>query len=123
MKLSKENKRNYRRVHRLVALAFIPNPDNLSQVNHIDGDKTNNNIENLEWISNKDNTQHGYDNNLYHSTKRCIEVEVYNKDWEYINTYKSIRSASEALNINRKTLTRILFDDKVNNYNYNFKVS
>ncbi len=44
--------------HRLVAETYIPNPDNLPQVNHIDEDKTNNKIENLEWVSNADNAHH-----------------------------------------------------------------
>ena len=122
VKLSKEGKWYYKRVHRLVAEAFIPNPNNLKQVNHIDGDKTNNEVSNLEWIDNKNNTQHGYDNNLYHSKHRNIKIEVYDKiTHQLINTYKSIRETANELNINRKTLSRILFDEKENNYDYDFK--
>ncbi len=120
VKLKRNGKNYYRRVHRLIAEHFLSNPNNLPQVNHIDGDKTNNNISNLEWIDNKLNTKHGYDNNLYHSKRRSIKVEVYNKLGEYINTYKSIRETAESLHINRKTLSRILFDNKENNYDYNF---
>lgn len=46
-------------VHRLVAQAFLPNPDNLPEVNHKDGNKANNTLDNLEWISRKDNALHG----------------------------------------------------------------
>ena len=46
-------------VHRLVAQAFIPNPMNLSDVNHKDRNKSNNNLDNLEWVSHKDNINHG----------------------------------------------------------------
>ena len=49
------------RVNRLVAEAFIPNPDNLSDVNHKDMNKTNNHVSNLEWSSHRGNVQHSYD--------------------------------------------------------------
>ena len=52
------------RVHREFALAWIPNPDNKPTINHKDCNKTNNNIENLEWASYQEYTQHAYDNNL-----------------------------------------------------------
>jgi hypothetical protein len=55
------------KVHREVAKAFICNPDNLPQVNHIDGDKNNNCISNLEWVTNKDNAHHAIQNGLWDS--------------------------------------------------------
>lgn len=51
-------------LHRLIAMTFIENPDNLPQVNHIDGDKLNNNLDNLEWVTNAANQQHAYDTGL-----------------------------------------------------------
>ena len=69
------------KVHREVAKAFIQNPNNLPQVNHIDGNKANNCASNLEWVTNKSNADHAIENGL----------------WE--NVYK----ASKATNEKRKT--------------------
>lgn len=63
---NREQKTN--RIHRLVALTFIPNPDSKPAVNHKDGDKNNNCLENLEWVTNKENTTHAYQKGLLKNT-------------------------------------------------------
>ena len=70
----KNGKRYKFRVHRLVAEAFIPNPDNLSQVNHKDEDRLNNIASNLEWCDNTYNSQYPNDLSVY-----CLELDKYFK--------------------------------------------
>ena len=105
----------------MVAEAFVKGKsESNNMVNHIDGNKLNNNVENLEWASNKKNTQHAYDNNLYKSTYRC-EVKATHKVTGEIYEFKSIRSCAEQLQLNRKTITSILKEQKTNNYDYYFE--
>ena len=70
---NKEHLKKYYLVHRLVAQAFIPNPNNLPQVNHKDGNKSNNCVNNLEWITREDNIKHAYKMGLNPSRKKIIE--------------------------------------------------
>lgn len=115
-----DGKKYYKRVHRLIAETLIPNPDNLPQVNHIDGNKLNNNIENLEWCNNKYNTKEAYNKNLYKSKKEC-PVKATNKTNGHVYEFNSIRKCAEELQLNRKTITSILKGVKNNNYNYEFE--
>lgn len=92
--LSRKSKVRKRLVHRLVAEAFILNPENKPQVNHKDGDAKNNRSDNLEWVSNRDNTIHAYENNM--NTKTCSYV-VIDTDTGERKEYHSGRAASLAI--------------------------
>lgn len=92
--LSKNNKMKNWRIHRLVAEAYIPNPNNYPHVNHLDEDKSNNTINNLQWCTAKQNLNHGTRNNrISESLKKsvyCVELD---------KIYESLMQCAQELNI------------------------
>lgn len=90
---SKKSRKAYR-VHRLVALTFIPNPDKKPYINHKDGVKNNNCVENLEWVTQSENMRHAVDV-LHRKTGKCTAVECV----ETGEVFKSQREASIALGL------------------------
>lgn len=76
--LTCDNKRYDYRVHRLVAMTYIDNPENKEQVNHIDGDKLNNYISNLEWVTAEENIEHAKKHNLFKVT--CTTPPIRTKE-------------------------------------------
>lgn len=105
IKLCKENKLYYFMVHRLVAQAFIPNPDNLPQVNHKDGNKLNNNVNNLEWCTQSYNMKHAYRLGL--EKKSGKKVYQYNLNGDLIKVYNTIKDANLSLGLSKKTSSLI----------------
>lgn len=79
-------------VHRAVAMLFIPNPENKPDINHIDANKENNRVDNLEWVTKKENMKHSSDNRLHPKTAYCCIV---NDDKNIIETFQSSSEARQ----------------------------
>jgi len=90
-------------VHRLVAEMFIPNPENKPQVNHKDGDKTNNDVSNLEWCTAKENNQHALDTGLIDNEKKpVIGMKDGVGQW-----FKSQTEASRILGVRQGNISKV----------------
>lgn len=89
------NSKNYL-LHRLVALTFLENPENKDCVNHIDGNKLNNELTNLEWATCLENNMHKIQTGLSNSTKKVIQYDL---QMNKLNEFYSIVECSEFLNI------------------------
>lgn len=103
--LSKNGKTKVIPIHKLVAMHFIKNINNYKIINHKDGNKLNNNADNLEWCTSKHNIQHAYDNDLM---KNCIKVSQFNKSGEHIKDYSSINKASKETNISQASISQCI---------------
>lgn len=103
--LFKADRRKRHKVHRLIAMTFLPNPFSKSQVNHKDGNKRNNNVENLEWATNKENMRHSRENGLHDGHKKYCEskrkriVAIHMKSGREI-VFDSILSAKRTIGSN-----------------------
>lgn len=100
-----------KRVHRLVAKAFIPNPSGHSIVLHVNNDKLDNRVENLKWGTVQENTQQAYDDGLATNFKgyedsQSLPVNQYNLDGKIIASYGSITRASIATGVYKNTIAR-----------------
>lgn len=102
---NKKQGRKNKRIHKLVAEAFIPNPNNYSYVNHIDGNKQNNYIDNLEWCTLYQNNTHAYKTGLRKSTD-ITPILQYDLEGNFIREYKSINEASKETNLDIRHISR-----------------
>lgn len=111
VQISKKAKTKRMFLHRLVARTFIPNPNNLPQVNHIDGNKLNNNVNNLEWCDNSYNQKHAYKLGLQKrqtGTKhpQHKQINQYTLDNIFIKKWDYIKQASDYLKIPHSNITQ-----------------
>jgi hypothetical protein len=104
IKLSQNGESQRFKVHRLVAIAFIPNPENKPEVNHMDGNKANPHLSNLEWSTKSENDLHG----VYElHPEKCQEIGQYSLDGEtLIKKWRSIKEAARAMEVHDTTLRR-----------------
>lgn len=107
------------RVHRLVAAAFIPNPDNLPVVDHIDGNKTNNNVENLRWCTVQENTQAAYDMGLNNGS--CVrDIMIYDTNTEKFSLCGSQVEASKMTGVSVINVSKVVRGIKNQNKGFKF---
>ena len=102
-------------VHKLVAEAFIPNPENKPQINHKDGNKENNCVENLEWCNNSENQIHAFKNGLQKSNFKHPNSKLTYEDVIYIKRNyqkgilgKGMKSLSKKFNVCYSTIQQII---------------
>lgn len=134
--LYKDTKMRTFLIHRLVACNFIQNPNNLPQINHIDGDKSNNKVSNLEWVDGFKNMRHAYDNNVSGFRDKVLETlrninkfhaysKVIFKKGNEIIEFSSVSEASKTLNIKREAIiTAIKKKHKISSFEvFGYKIA
>jgi hypothetical protein len=106
-------------LHRLVALMFIDNPENKPFVNHIDGNKVNNCLDNLEWVTCGENNKHNYTNNI--KKKYTRPIIQYDLQMNELNKFNSIKEASDILKICTSGIKAVLYNKQKTSKNFIFK--
>lgn len=107
--LYKEGKQNTFLLHRLVGIAFIANKENKPQINHIDNNKANNNVSNLEWVTNSENQKHSYKNGKKPTINNKLnEQQVINIFQEYKKGKTSYKRLSIKYKVGKTTIENII---------------
>lgn len=120
--LRRDGKSECKSVHRLVALTYLPNSECKKEVNHINGNKLDNRIENLEWASREENQQHAYATGLHANTRvrnaaRCRiqfskAVSQFTKTGEFVNTFQSEHDAERATGVWQNNINNVIHGHK-----------
>ena len=111
----------YKYIHRLVAEAFIPNPENKEQVNHIDGNKYNNCLENLEWVTPLENAHHAIENGLLPEVHpNLIAINVYDKFNNQSCKFRCISDCAKALGLHQVKISEQLKGNELSYDRYDF---
>lgn len=97
----------------MVALAFVPNPNNKSIINHIDGNKINNRSDNLEWCTTSENVKHAARLGLANYSHLKKKVSQYTIDGRYIRTFDSVTNAAKSINVNESSIRGLLYGEGV----------
>lgn len=105
--LCKQGVVSNKRIHRLVAQAFIPNPENKPDINHADEDKTNNMVSNLEWATRKENLNHGTHNDRVSKTLSIPVIATNLKTGESKEFYSG-KECARQLGLNSGHITSVL---------------
>ena len=101
-------KRRNRPIHRLMCETFLPNPDDKAHVNHKDGNKLNNQLSNLEWATEQENSQHAVDTGLTTYTHCMKEVHQYDyKTRAYIASYTCDAEAERATGVAKQNISKV----------------
>lgn len=97
-------------VHRLVAELYVENPDRKPQVNHINGDKTDNRACNLEWVDNYENREHAVKHGLHLSGEACPYAKLKRSDVEYIRSHSKEprKKLASKFNVSPSTISDIV---------------
>ena len=106
VELSKHQKREWKLLHRIVANAFIPNKEEKSEVNHIDGNKHNNCVENLEWCTRNENLKHAFLTGLKAKDTSARKIKCTDSAGN-VAMFPSIYCASKELNISKGNICMV----------------
>lgn len=126
--LSKNSEYQSKKIHRLVAKAFLENPNNYQQVNHIDGNKENNRVDNLEWCTNEYNMKHawklGLRDNIFKKGKghqRSVVVNQFDLQGNFIKKWYCVRDIERQLGFDNRNICACCRKKRPTAYGYKWE--